>query len=95
MKVYVGNLNETVSDNELKDLFSAAGTLSSAVVVKDRDSGMSRGFGFLEFESRQDGEKAISQFDGHTLSGSQIKVNEAREKNRQNRPTRDRRYGRS
>ncbi len=78
MKLYVGNLSFQTSSEELQQLFSQAGTVESASVVEDRDTGRSRGFGFVEMASKEDGEKAIEQFNGTDLNGRNLTVNEAR-----------------
>src|SRR5436309_6410196 len=80
MKLYVGNLSITTTDSELTDLFAKAGTVVSSSVVTDRDTGRSRGFGFVEMADRSDGEAAISQFNGYDLNGRPLKVNEAKPK---------------
>lgn len=81
MKLYVGNLPWSVSDNDLKTLFETIGPVESAQVVTDRDSGRSRGFGFVEME-RQDGNRAISQLNGHEIEARKLRVNEAESKPR-------------
>lgn len=86
MKLYVGNLNEGTVENDLRNLFSTVGELINVNIVKDRQSGNSKGFGFVEFESHKLGQTAISKFNGHLLDGVKITVNEAREKNRSDRP---------
>lgn len=78
MKLYVGNLSFQTSSEELQQLFSQAGTVESASVVEDRDTGRSRGFGFVEMASKEEGEKAIQQFNGTDLNGRNLTVNEAR-----------------
>jgi RNA recognition motif-containing protein len=78
MKLYVGNLSFQTSSEDLQQLFSQAGTVESASVVEDRDTGRSRGFGFVEMASKEDGEKAIQQFNGTDLNGRNLTVNEAR-----------------
>jgi cold-inducible RNA-binding protein len=78
MKLYVGNLSFQTSSNDLQDLFSQAGTVESANVVEDRDTGRSRGFGFVEMSSREEGEAAIQQFNGKELGGRSLTVNEAK-----------------
>jgi cold-inducible RNA-binding protein len=78
MKLYVGNLSFQTSSEDLQQLFAQAGTVESATVVEDRDTGRSRGFGFVEMASKEDGEKAIQQFNGSDLNGRNLTVNEAR-----------------
>jgi RNA recognition motif-containing protein len=78
IKLYVGNLSFQTSSEDLQQLFSQAGTVESASVVEDRDTGRSRGFGFVEMASKEDGEKAIEQFNGTDLGGRNLTVNEAR-----------------
>jgi cold-inducible RNA-binding protein len=78
MKLYVGNLSFQTSSEDLQQLFAQAGTVESATVVEDRDTGRSRGFGFVEMSSKEDGEKAIEQFNGTDLNGRNLTVNEAR-----------------
>ena len=78
MKLYVGNLSFQTSSDELQQLFSQAGTVESASVVEDRDTGRSRGFGFVEMSSKEEGEAAITQFNGRDLNGRNLTVNEAR-----------------
>lgn len=79
-KLYIGNLAFTTTQRDLEDLFSAAGTCESAAVITDRDSGQSRGFGFVEMSSNAEAQAAIQKFDGHELHGRALKVNEARER---------------
>src|SRR6476659_11088114 len=78
MKLYVGNLSFQTSSEDLQQLFSQAGTVESASVVEDRDTGRSRGFGFVEMASKEEGEAAISQFNGKEFNGRNLTVNEAR-----------------
>src|SRR3954468_201401 len=77
-KLYVGNLAFDVTNAELQEAFAAVGPCESASVVTDRDTGQSRGFGFVEMASNGDAQKAIQQLDGTSIKGRQIKVNEAR-----------------
>jgi cold-inducible RNA-binding protein len=78
MKLYVGNLSFQTSSEDLQQLFAQAGTVESATVVEDRDTGRSRGFGFVEMASKEEGERAIEQFNGTDLAGRNLTVNEAR-----------------
>ncbi|HEX8652721.1 MAG TPA: RNA-binding protein [Pyrinomonadaceae bacterium] len=78
MKLYVGNLAFQTSSEDLQQLFAQAGTVESASVVEDRDTGRSRGFGFVEMSSKEEGEAAISQFNGKEVGGRSLKVNEAK-----------------
>lgn len=82
-KLYVGNLAFQTNSQELQELFAQAGTVESASVVEDRDTGRSRGFGFVEMASKEEGEAAISQFNGKEMNGRALTVNEA--KPRENR----------
>jgi cold-inducible RNA-binding protein len=79
-KLYIGNLAFGVSEKELEELFAQAGVCKSASIVTDRDTGQSRGFGFVEMGSNGDAQKAIQQLDGHELKGRAIKVDAARER---------------
>jgi cold-inducible RNA-binding protein len=83
MKLYVGNLAFQTSSNDLQQLFGQAGTVESASVVEDRETGRSRGFGFVEMSSKEEGEAAIAQFNGKEVNGRSLNVNEA--KPRENR----------
>jgi RNA recognition motif-containing protein len=83
MKLYVGNLSFNTTNQDLEELFGQAGTVQSANVVEDRDTGRSRGFGFVEMSSKEEGNAAIEQFNGQELDGRELKVNEA--KPRENR----------
>ena len=77
-KLYVGNLAYSVTNEDLEGLFSQAGKVESAVVVSDKFSGQSRGFGFVEMADSNDAARAIEEFNETELKGRNIKVNEAR-----------------
>ncbi len=77
-KLYVGNLPFTVSDEELGEAFARFGTVSSAKVILDRDSGRSKGFGFVEMGSDNEAQQAIEGMNGQSLAGRALTVNEAR-----------------
>jgi len=78
MKLYVGNLAFQTSSEDLQQLFGQVGTVQSASVIEDRETGRSRGFGFVEMASKEEGETAISQFNGKEFNGRNLTVNEAR-----------------
>ena len=82
-KLYVGNLAFRTTSQELQDLFAQAGTVQSASVVEDRETGRSRGFAFVEMSTNEEAAAAIDQFNGKDLGGRLLKVNEA--KPRENR----------
>lgn len=86
-KLFVGGLPFSTTDDELQELFAAHGTVASATVIKDRDTGRSKGFGFVEFESDDEGKAAEKALNGSDLGGRSITVNEARP--REERPRRD------
>src|ERR687898_762939 len=78
MKLYVGNLSFQTSSEDLQELFAKAGTVESATVVEDRETGRSRGFGFVEMATNEEGQAAIQQFNGKEFNGRNLTVNEAR-----------------
>jgi RNA recognition motif-containing protein len=82
-KLYVGNLAFQTTSQELQELFTQAGTVESASVVEDRDTGRSRGFAFVEMSTKEEANSAIEQFNGKEVGGRALKVNEA--KPRENR----------
>jgi RNA recognition motif-containing protein len=77
-KLYVGNLSYATTEDELRTLFSEAGEVASVELIKDRDTGTSKGFAFIEMGNQSAAEKAISTFNGYSLADRQIKVNIAR-----------------
>lgn len=78
MNIYVGNLSYDVDDAALRTAFEAFGSVSSAKVIMDRDTGRSRGFGFVEMASSEEGKAAIQGLNGQDLLGRALNVNEAR-----------------
>lgn len=78
MNIYVGNLPNSVNENDLREVFQAFGEVSTAAVIKDKFSGESRGFGFVEMPNKVEAEKAISMTNGKDLKGRTAKVNEAK-----------------
>jgi RNA recognition motif-containing protein len=77
-KLYVGNLAFQTTSQDLQELFAQAGTVESASVIEDRDTGQSKGFAFVEMSSEEEAAAAIEQFNGRELAGRMLKVNEAR-----------------
>ncbi len=78
MKLYVGNLSFNTSVGDLEQLFAEAGTVVSTNLIEDRETGRSRGFGFVEMSSADEGRNAIEQLNGKELDGRELKVNEAK-----------------
>jgi cold-inducible RNA-binding protein len=78
MKLYVGNLSFNTSTQDLEQIFGEIGTVDSANIIEDRETGRSRGFGFIEMSSKEEGQNAISQLDGKEVDGRALKVNEAK-----------------
>lgn len=78
MKLYVGGLAYSVTDQELEKLFSEQGKVSSATVIKDKFSGQSKGFGFVEMDDIKEGQNAIKNLNGKEVNGRSIMVNQAR-----------------
>jgi RNA recognition motif-containing protein len=85
--MYVSNLSYHITDDELRKLFAEFGTVTSAKVITDRETGRSRGFGFVEMESEKDGNEAMKKLNQKEVEGKMISVSIAREK-----PTRDKRW---
>lgn len=80
MDIYVGNLAYTVEDEELNDVFTEYGSVESARVLKDRESGRSRGFGFVKMPNREEAERAIEALNDSDLQGRPLRVREAEER---------------
>ncbi|HXY52348.1 MAG TPA: RNA-binding protein [Terriglobales bacterium] len=78
--IFVGNLSFNTTEDELRQLFSAYGQVDRVSIMTDRDTGRSRGFGFVEMANTEDGEKAIAALNGSQLGGRTLNVNEARPK---------------
>jgi len=91
-KLYIGSLSYDTTDDGLRELFSTVGTVLSAEVIRDRYTGRSKGFGFVEMETAEEAEKAIGEFNGAMLDGREIKVAEAQPRREQPRGS-DRRGG--
>ena len=80
MKLYVGNLDYGTTDESLGELFSQCGEVVSSKIIMDRDTGRSKGFGFVEMGEKNEGIKAISTLNGKEVNGREIKVSEAQQK---------------
>jgi RNA recognition motif-containing protein len=85
MNIYVGNLSYGMSEDELRDAFGAFGEVSSVKILMDRETGRSRGFGFVEMPNPGEGEKAIAQLNGKDVGGRALRINEARPREQQRR----------
>jgi len=90
MNIYVGNLSYKMADEDLGKLFSTYGAVSEAKIVIDRETGRSKGFGFVEMPNQAEGDEAIRQLDGKEIEGRSIKVNVAKPK--EDKPRRSQRY---
>jgi len=77
-KLYVGNLSYATSDDDLRTLFAQAGTVVSVAVIKDRDTGTSKGFGFVEMTTQAEAQKAINMFNAYNMGERSLKVNLAK-----------------
>ena len=77
-KLYIGNLSSNTTENELQELFSQAGTVQEVTLMQDKFTGKSRGFAFVTMGSEEDAQNAISKFNGQTVEGRPLTVNEAR-----------------
>ena len=82
MNIYVGNLSYGMSEEELRTAFAAYGAVSSAKILMDRETGRSRGFGFVEMPNQSEAEAAIAQLNGKEVGGRALRINEARPRER-------------
>ena len=82
MNIYVGNLSYSMSEDELREAFAAHGEVSSVKILSDRETGRSRGFGFVEMPDQSEGETAVSQLNGKEMGGRALRINEARPRER-------------
>jgi cold-inducible RNA-binding protein len=82
MNIYVGNLSYGMSEDELREAFAAYGDVASVKILTDRETGRSRGFGFVEMPNQSEGEAAVNQLNGKDLGGRALRVNEARPRER-------------
>lgn len=82
MNIYVGNLPFRSTEGDLERLFGEYGTVDSAAVITDRDTGRSRGFGFVEMSNDDEARRAIEELDGSDMDGRQLRVNEAQPRRR-------------
>jgi cold-inducible RNA-binding protein len=78
VRIYVGNLNKSTTQDEINTLFATAGTVSSVDLVKEKGTGMSKGFAFVSMPTQADADKAISMFNDYSLAESKLKVNVAK-----------------
>ena len=99
VKLYVGNLSYSTTEDALRTLFAQAGTVASVALIKDRDTGYSKGFAFVEMSSQAEAAKAIQMFNGYSMDNRELKVNAARPREEGanrfgggNRDNRSRRY---
>jgi RNA recognition motif-containing protein len=82
MNIYVGNLSYGMSEDELREAFSAYGDVASVKILSDRETGRSRGFGCVEMPNQSEGEAAVAQLNGKDVGGRALRVNEARPRER-------------
>ena len=80
MNIYVGNLDYEITEEDLRDIFEEYGEVKSVKIIFDRDSNRSKGFGFVEMQQHEDGQKAIDELDGAELEGRTMRVNMARQR---------------
>ncbi|MGZ6347717.1 MAG: RNA recognition motif domain-containing protein [Anaerolineales bacterium] len=84
-KLYVGNLSYSTTEDDLRTLFTQAGTVASVALIKDRDSGQSKGFAFVEMSNQVEAQKAISMFNGYSMGERELRVSMARPREEQGR----------
>lgn len=78
MNIYCGNLSYEMNDDDLRDVFSDRGSISSAKIIMDKEAGRSKGFGFVEMDNEEEAKKAIEELNGALINGRNIRVNEAK-----------------
>lgn len=94
-KLYIGNLAYSTTEDDLRTLFAQAGAVASVALIKDRDSGQSKGFAFVEMSNQAEAEKAISMFNGYQMGDRELRVSIARPREEQGRPYGNRGTGRA
>ena len=87
-KLYVGNISFNMEEEKLEEVFSSYGEVKSTKIIKDRDTGRSRGFAFVEMSSEEQAQEVISQLDGQEVEGRNIRVSAAKERSSSDRPRR-------
>jgi RNA recognition motif-containing protein len=92
-KLFVGNLSYDTSEDDLRTLFSEAGTVSSVMLITDRDTGRSKGFAFIEMSNQSEAEQAIKRFNGFSLGNRELKVDKAKPREERSSSRFDDRYG--
>ena len=88
MNIYVGNVPYAATETDLEELFGEYGSVATATIIRDRYDGRSKGFGFVEMENQEDGERAIEALDGQEMMGRPLKVNPARPREQRREPHR-------
>ena len=88
MNIYVGNVPYAATEEDLETLFGEHGSVATATIIRDRYDGRSKGFGFVEMENNEDGERAIEALDGQDMQGRPLKVNPARPREQRREPRR-------
>ena len=94
-KLYIGNLAYSTTEDDLRTLFAQAGAVVSVALIKDRDSGQSKGFAFVEMSNQAEAEKAISMFNGYQMGDRELRVSLARPREEHGRPYGNRGTGRA